>query len=115
MTSSQENVGTVEIVDSMDAVAFDSDANRFRATFDGDRDAASLAVVAVVAVATNSDPVDLTPLHDAVDSSALDALFSRPATGNRGSVTFPYEGFELTVCGEGTIEACPRGTAYGDE
>lgn len=108
--ASQEKVGPVEIVDSMETVVFDTEAELFRATFDGECDSASLAIVAVVAVATNSDPIDLEPLHSVVDSSALDILFSKAANGIRGSVSFSYEGFELTVFDEGTIEADPIAT-----
>ena len=111
MTSPQENVGTVEIVDSMETVEFDVEAGLFRAVFDPDRDPASLAVVAVVTVANHSDPTELAPFHCAVDSNALDGLFSRSANGMQGSVSFRYEGFDVTVFDEGTIEARPMRAA----
>ncbi|ADB61030.1 hypothetical protein Htur_2147 [Haloterrigena turkmenica DSM 5511] len=110
MTSSPETLGPVEIVDSMPFVEFDADAERFRAMFDSDRDSASLAVVAVVAAAAHRDPFDLPPLHSAIDSSALEGLFSRPTAGEQ-RVSFRYEGFDVTVFDEGTIEANPTGAA----
>ena len=106
MTSSHETAGPVEIVDSMEAVEFDIDAGLFRAAYDCKRDRASMAIVAVVAAATNRDSLELTPLHAAIDSSALDALFSKSKAGVR-RVSFSYEGFDVTVTNEGTIEATP--------
>lgn len=110
MTSSPETLGPVEIIDSMPFVEVDVDAERFRAAFDGDRDSASLAVVAVVAAAAHRDPFDLPPLHSAIDSTALDDLFPRSTTGGQ-HVSFRYEGFDVTVFDEGTIEASPTGAA----
>ena len=110
MTSSPETLGPVEIVDSIPFVEFDIDADRFRAMFDSDRDSASLAVVAVVATAAHRDPIDLPPLHSAIDSSALEALCSRSTTDGQ-RVSFRYEGFDVTVFDEGTIEASPTGAA----
>ncbi|QSW99114.1 HalOD1 output domain-containing protein [Haloterrigena alkaliphila] len=106
MTSSHETAGPVEIVDSMEAVEFDIDARLFRAAYDCDRDSASMAIVAVIAVATNRDSLELTPLHSAIDSSALEDLFSAPKDSAQ-RVSFSYEGFDVTVTAEGTIEAIP--------
>lgn len=110
MTFSPETLDPVEIVDSMPFVEFDIDAERFRAVFDSDHDSASLAVVAVVATAAHRDPIDLPPLHSAIDSSALNDLFSRSTTGEQ-RVSFRYEGFDVTVFDEGTIEVSPTGAA----
>lgn len=109
MTSSYETAGPVEIVDSMEAVEFDIDEQRFRAAYDCDRDSASMAIVAVVAAATNRDSLELSPLHSVIDSGALDDLFSGPKVGIQ-RVSFPYEGFDVTVTNEGTIEATPLET-----
>ena len=107
----REDVGTVEIVDSMEIVEFDIDTGLYSGSFDADHDPASLAVVVVVAAATDRDPLELAPLHDVVDPTALDALFSESANGLQGSVSFRYEGFDVTVFDGGTIEARPMGAA----
>lgn len=109
MTSSQEKIGSVEIVETMNAVEFDTDAELFRATYDSDRDPPSMAVVAVVAAAASSDPVELAPLHTIIDTGALDDLFSASTAGvqRRGSTSFRYEGFAVTVFSEGMIEVSP--------
>ena len=107
----REDVETIEIVDSMETVEFDIDTGLYSASFDADRDPASLAVVVVVAIATDRDPLDLAPLHSAVDPTAMDTLCSGSATGMQGSTSFRYEGFDVAVFDGGTIEARPMGAA----
>ncbi|MFB1062412.1 HalOD1 output domain-containing protein [Natrinema sp. H-ect4] len=55
------------------------------------------AVIEAVAEATDSDPLDLPPLYEAVDPDALNTLFDSSETS--GQVSFPYAGFEVTVRG----------------
>lgn len=99
----------LEIVDSIETVEFDTETELFRASYDRTRDRASLAVVAAVAVARSSDPVDLEPLHTAVETTALDALFPGSVDdAGAARISFPYEGFEVTVSGRGAIEIDPR-------
>ncbi|WP_226008042.1 HalOD1 output domain-containing protein [Natrinema salinisoli] len=113
MQSSQNAIGAVEIVSSMDNVEFDVDEDTFRAEYDSSRDQPSLAVVAAVAGVSNTEPEELTPLHSVVNTSALNDLFS--PTGNarqrNGCLSFSYEGFDVTVFGEGTVEVSPEGNA----
>ncbi|ELY63365.1 HalOD1 output domain-containing protein [Natrinema versiforme] len=93
----------------MNDVAFDVDANVFRAEYDSSRDQPSLAILAVVAVAANSDPTELSPLHSVIDTAALDDLLSETATDDRRNVrlSFSYEGFSVTACSAGTVEVSP--------
>lgn len=109
MVSSQETIDVVEVIDSMNTVECDVTEGIFRAEYDSNRDPASLAVVAVVATADNSDPVGLNPLHSAIDTGALDDLFpASPSSDQRSRfVSFSYEGFEVTVFSDGTVEADP--------
>lgn len=78
----------------------------------------SEGVVRVAASLTGFEPVPgasaptvggaLDPLHTAVDPEALDAIFRATDLGtgrDRGRVTFPYHGYEITVRGDGTISA----------
>mgnify|MGYP006304356947 CR=1 FL=1 len=61
----------------------------------------SVTVVEAVADAVGVAPVDLaTPLNDAVDPDALDALF-RNGTGR---VSFDYCEFQVSVDARGTVE-----------
>ncbi|WP_440772480.1 HalOD1 output domain-containing protein [Natronorubrum sp. DTA28] len=109
MTTPGKTFGSVDIVDSMAAVEFDIERERFRAAYDSTRDSASLAVVAVVATALNSDPMELSPLHSAIDTVALEDLFAPSPGGVRepDSTSFRYEGFAVTVFSAGAIEAVP--------
>ncbi|AEH37151.1 HalOD1 output domain-containing protein [Halopiger xanaduensis] len=112
MTPSHKEIGAlgaVEAVGSMNSVEFDIDANIFRAEYDSSRDQPSLAIVAVVAAAANSDPNELSPLHSAIDTGALDDLLSGTATDDQKNVcfSFSYEGFAVTTFSEGTIEVKP--------
>ncbi|MFP8958828.1 HalOD1 output domain-containing protein (plasmid) [Natrialbaceae archaeon A-CW3] len=113
MEFSNKPVGNVEIVPSMEAVEFVVDDGVYRAEYDSSRDQPSLAIVAAIAAADQRDPYELTPLHSAIDTGALDELFATTATeGQRnGCLSFPYEGFEVTVSSEGVIEAKPTENA----
>lgn len=108
MVSSTETGGRSDLVASLTAVEFDTDRELFQATYDSTRESASLAVVAVVATVLGRNPVDLPPLHTAIDSEALDQLVVR-SIGVHGCdcVSFEYEGVAVTLTSEGQIEADP--------
>lgn len=61
---------------------------------------ASEAVVATVADRSGTDPVALPPLYDAIDPDALDKIFRGDLPGR---VSFPYAGYEVTVCGRDQV------------
>ena len=109
MISDNETGRALGIVDSMNTVVFDVDEELFRATYNSARDPTSLAVVAVIAAATDRDACELPPLHYTIDAGALDSLFSATISGGQrsGCLSFSYDGFEVTVCSEGIIEAVP--------
>lgn len=60
----------------------------------------SVRVVQNVANTTDSDPLELPPLYDAVDPDALDTLVGRMSDG---VVSFTYAGHVVTVTSEGSI------------
>ena len=92
---------------------FDAEGEYFRATYNSTRDSASLAVVAVVSTALGRDPLNLTPLQSVIDTESLDELATETFTGHGtvDSISFCYEGFEVTVFGDGSIEADPTENA----
>lgn len=66
----------------------------------------SSAVVHAVADAEGADPLDLTPLYDAVDPDALDSLFASLTGEGAASideVSFEYEGYDVTVTADGSV------------
>lgn len=62
-----------------------------------------MAIVERIAARENVDPLELPPLHDAVDTDALTALFSMPEP-RADNVTFSYHGYEVTVEGPEKIQ-----------
>ncbi len=62
------------------------------------------AVINAVAEATDSDPLDLPPLYDAVDPDALNTLFNESEASIQ--VLFHYAGFKVVVQ-DGEVEAEP--------
>ena len=116
MEFSNKPLGTVEIAPSMETIEFVVDDGIYRAEYDSSRDQPSLAIVAVIAAADHRDPYELPPLHSAIDTDALDELFSTTANGGQrnGRLSFPYEGFEVTVFSGGIIEAKPTENTWSE-
>lgn len=109
MEASESRFGGADLVESMSDVEFDAEREVYRAGYDGRYDSASMAVVSIVSNALDRDPTDLPPIHSTVDTGSLDVILS--GTGTRpqgvGTVSFQYEGFEVTVYSEGFVEADP--------
>lgn len=71
----------------------------------------SRTVVEAVAEAKGIDPLELTPpLYEVIDPDALDQVFAASQTNGRmnGQVTFSYNEYEVTVCGDGYISVKER-------
>lgn len=63
-------------------------------------------VVEAVADVTETDPMDLEPLYNHVDTTSLDRLFaeaSPEAPRDRGHVAFPMAGCQIVVYADGTV------------
>lgn len=72
----------------------------------------SQSVVEAVADAEGVDPLELSPpLYEVIDPDALDRVFAvTPANGRMdGQLTFLYNGYEVTVCGDGYVTVEERG------
>ena len=67
----------------------------------------TLAVLEIVAETEGTDPLDLPPLYDAVDTDALESIFGQqPHGGPRtGRIEFPYHGHNVSVAcaADGTV------------
>ena len=71
----------------------------------------SESVVEVVAEAEETDPLELTPpLYEVIEPDALDQVFAATPTDERrkGTVTFSYNGYEVTVRGDGDVSVDER-------
>lgn len=76
-----------------------------------ERSSVSQSVVEAIAEAEGVDPTEVTPpLYSAIDPTALDEIFtSTPTTGREGGrVVFTYEGYEVTVSGDGYVSVAER-------
>lgn len=73
----------------------------------GEDEVPSTAVISAIASIRGYDPIQLPPLHSAIDPDALDRLFASftaAQDGNSMSVTFVYDDRQVTVKGNGTVE-----------
>lgn len=72
----------------------------YEVSYDPENDNVVTQVVMAVAAIRDVDVGELYPLHAVVDPQGLRTLFDPSGVGHHmseGSVTFPYEGFEVTV------------------
>lgn len=65
----------------------------------------TIGVVEAVSRQTDTDPLELPPLYEAIDPNALDNLFNKGGGDSSvDSVHFDYAGHSVTVTGNGTID-----------
>ena len=76
----------------------------YRFEYNQETTPASMAVVAALSEAMNVAPMDLEPLHESVDTDALDALVHiRGSMNGDVHVTFTHERRVMTVSSYGVI------------
>lgn len=82
-------------------------------------DSISGRVVTAVADAKDVDPLQLSPLYEAVDPDALERLFQAPPTGGDravGRVVFTIDGCEVVVHSDGDVDVtAPEGVSSAAE
>lgn len=77
----------------------------YRVSFDS-TSAATTEVVSALAEVRHCDPTEITPLYETIDTDALDSLIA-DTTDADVRVDFVIDGFEITVCGDNTVEIVP--------
>ncbi|MGQ3412939.1 HalOD1 output domain-containing protein [Natrinema sp. LN54] len=83
---------------ALESLEFDQESGTYRAQYDRDATSAGMAVIAAVSNVLGVNPVELDPLHDTVDTDALDELVRRRDTPHGSvDVSFTIEGYEITV------------------
>ncbi|RQG90893.1 hypothetical protein EA473_19810 [Natrarchaeobius chitinivorans] len=70
---------------------------------DDDENTPVYAVVSAVAKVEDTDPVDLPPLYNAIDSEALNNLFTSRSESTVEQLTFQYAGYTIVVSGSGEV------------
>lgn len=106
MEHSQTLAANPGLAESLSPVEFDAERESFQATHDSTHDSTSSAFVAVVATALGRDPPALTPLQSVIETDE-----SPTGHGHCDSISFRYDGFEISATGEDVIEANPIGNA----
>lgn len=92
----------------LEPVSQTGESETYRAYFDRKSTTASMAVVTALASTTGSDPMDLAPLSDSIDTDALDALVLDRGTSTDGvHVMLTHEGREITVNSYGVVAVSP--------
>lgn len=82
--------------------------NTFRADYDHEDAPPSTAIVSAVAVASDTDPLDIEPLQSLIDPDALDSLVtSQTTTEGDFRMTFEYHDHEVTASSYGTLQIRP--------
>jgi len=90
-------------VESAD-ITDDADTHRFE--YDADEIPPCMAVVSALSTVLGVDAVDLKPIHETLDTDALDALVGRNgADGVR--VSWTQEGHVVTVAERGVVTVAP--------
>lgn len=72
-----------------------------QATIGNETESVAMTVVSTVAVYSNTDPTQMTPLATVIDPDALDMVFHSCEPDLQ--VTFPYANYEVTVHGTNDI------------
>jgi hypothetical protein len=84
-----------------------SDETSHQTRFDrSDSDGVWTAIVRATAGLADASPVELEPLYETIDTDALEA-FVRSADES-ARLEFVYEGFSVTVSGDGTVLVSPE-------
>lgn len=93
---------------AFDSFEYRADGNAFHATCASPATDPCVAVVSALAVVTDTDPTTVDPLHETVDTDALDALLARnPVDGCDISVAFTVDGHDVTVTSGGALTVRP--------
>lgn len=96
-----------DLTQSTEWIEYNEEDQTYRLAYDPAIDDTSLAVVTAVATVSGTDPVEVDPLHAAVDPTALDRLFkptARRKSSRNGQVIFRFGEYTITVDGTGVIE-----------
>ncbi|MFP9190658.1 HalOD1 output domain-containing protein [Natronosalvus vescus] len=92
----------------MESLEYQQDSKTYRAQYDQDTTTASMAVVATVTNALGVDPLELNPLHDIIDTDAVNELLrDRNLPNGFVHLSFRFAGCDISVSGDGVVTATP--------
>jgi len=90
----------------IDELDYDPETDCYRTTFDADAISASAAVVAALSSICGSDPSNMDPLYESIDTDSLNAIVES-GSDSPVSLSFEFDEFDVTVTSDGTIEITP--------
>ena len=105
-------------VDKREVLAYDAGTGTYWARARSDTESVVLDIVSVVAVVSDTRPMDLPPLYYDVDPNAFDALADLTTTEasiGEMSIAVTYTGCDVTVHADGTISVRPPPAESTDE
>lgn len=88
-------------------VEYDPTTDTYYGKFDPETVDPTTAVANHLAEVKHCDPIELSPIYDTVDTDGLDSVLRPAAADATVTVTFPHDGFEITVGSDGGIEISP--------
>ena len=88
------------------SVSYDAESETYLARFDSDVLAPSMAVVEAMASVHDTTPIELAPLVETVDPTAIDRLVKGDGEADDRALSFRYLDHEVTVRGQGVVEIC---------
>ncbi|WP_207592566.1 HalOD1 output domain-containing protein [Halomontanus rarus] len=104
----------METTNLLGTVEFDLDAGVYRARYDPEATAPSVAVVDMLRAIDGADVAELEPLYEVVDPEGLDLVLeerSAPRSDERRppkTVSFPYRELVVTVRSDGVIDVASQ-------
>ena len=81
---------------SLESFSFRPESKTYRARYDQNETSASMAVVATLAAALDTDPTEIDQLQYSIDAGALDGLLDGPAATD-ARVEFTFERHAVAV------------------
>lgn len=87
---------------TLESSTFSEESGEYTATYDQHVVSPSMALIGAVSDAKDTDPLELNPLFETVDSDMLDGLL-RSAGNDPVQVTFTFAGCEVTMTGDSRI------------
>jgi hypothetical protein len=100
--------------DDVVSISYDSDERTYRARFDADAIAPSMAIVEAMAAVCDTTPTELDPLVHTVDPMAIDRLVQGTDDTDDRVLEFRYVGHVVTVRGRGVVEIRPLSDGADD-
>jgi hypothetical protein len=110
LEDSSENRSSVDSAVSIEIVSIDDRTEQYCIqTNSSSGQRPSTAIIEAIGTITDTDPIELDPLGDTIDSDHLDGLFDSPSNSEREhvSVSFSYAGYRITVSETKAITRTP--------